>query len=293
MNIYLAGKMDSEKGRWRDSILGTDRARPKPPESRFPDGSYSRQVPRWHLPFDSEGYAQGWDETCIDTRISPWPVRSGIVLGRHDYCGPYRQQFTSEIDTKWSGEFHGSETFGQHGCMDWDDQQQVVAEALAAIRRADLVFAYVNDPEAWGTVAEIGYALALGKFVRLHVNDQEVFGEHEFWFVSGMCTPQGRYYDPSSCWDSDDYEGHEAGDGRGSIRHALKNAILDYTAWSEKGSVLVRAAPEPSDDLGARIAGEVFDSFRQISQWTSDPRVRGEADRMLRYLAGLAVGRKR
>lgn len=280
MNIYLAGKMCPEKGSWRNHILGTECVYAKDGKT-FADGKRHRQQPRWLLVLEEDEWGGDWrdDQQCL---VRPWPVRDRIVLGQHAYVGPYRQELSQDFEAKYLGWWHGAETFGQHGQMGHDEQKRIVSEARQGIHRCDMLFAYINDPEAWGTVAEIGYALALGKYVHLLINETEVFSEEEFWFLSEMAngSKSGRVRESPDGWGAETE--------RDLVRDALKDAIVAFAAWQGP------ARPEPSGEPTSRAAAEAFDSFRQISQWTSDPRVRGEADRMVRFLAreaGLGVKR--
>jgi hypothetical protein len=290
MNIYLAGKMDPRKGAWRDHILGSEWLY-SGCDGDLPDGATSCQKPRWVLLLPEDRWLRSLDRWGEDgdldfASLHGWPVTSGVVFDRHAYSGPYRQLLVPDVQTKWYGWFHGIEGNGQHGQMDEDLQRFIVAEAQRAIRRSDLVFAYINDPEPWGTIAEIGYALALGKFVFILVNEDEVFDVGEFWFLFQMAQDFdiGRI-DPGR--PDDTHYGRPAKDERGLVRDALKDAIIACAAWQRP------TLPEPRQGNPTSPAlAEAFDSFRQIAQWTSDPRVRGEADRMLRTLAREAgVGR--
>lgn len=114
-----------------------------------------------------------------------WPTLEGALFGQHDYVGPFF------VSCDHSG-FHGPNT---HGMGAWNSKsdpttnepitdgmplgafccgrtlpgrQQVVALCLDAIRRADLLIAWIDDPTCYGTIAEIGYARAYGVPVWIH-----------------------------------------------------------------------------------------------------------------------------
>lgn len=66
---------------------------------------------------------------------------------------------------------HGSDAHGQGGgCLGPGHREQTARDCLAQVRAADLVYAWLDEltpnpthSSAYGTLVEIGYALALGK----------------------------------------------------------------------------------------------------------------------------------
>lgn len=132
LSIYLAGKI--HKNDWRHDIIGH----------------------KLKSVWGSDGGP-----------VAPeWPVIQGGVLGAFDYVGPY---FMSDDH----GCGHGPNT---HGCgFDADGicagayptpgRPAVRDLCLAAIDRADIVFAWLNDHTAYGTLVEVGYARGRGKRV--------------------------------------------------------------------------------------------------------------------------------
>lgn len=144
-SIYLAGKISKDD--WRHELIG------------------------WDL--------RGTWQPNEDDPSQPWPVIKNGVLGTFDYVGPY---FISDDH----GCGHGPNT---HGCgqdgsvlcysdQPIPDRTQVRSLCLAAIDAADIVFAWLNDPTAYGTLVEIGYALARGKKIVIAAPEQpETFEE--------------------------------------------------------------------------------------------------------------------
>jgi len=159
MKIYLAGKV-SKYGDWRAEIIG------------------GRQAEWLNV-----------DE--------PWKTRPGIVLGKHDYTGP----FFIGCD---HGCYHGATSHGMRGTHDSYEcseiaptAEDIVDQCLEAMRRSDLVFAWIDSPDAYGTLIEIGYAFAAGIPVAVAVKDglgvpkkpeegQMSEGRNEFWFAGEM-----------------------------------------------------------------------------------------------------------
>lgn len=93
----------------------------------------------------------------------PWPELQGAVFG-HDYVGP----FFISCD---HGCAHGPNSHGMDaGRANHDTGEvvcrfEVVRRCLAAIDKADLVFAWMAGRDAHGTLVELGYAVARGKIV--------------------------------------------------------------------------------------------------------------------------------
>ena len=256
MRIYLAGKMD-ELGNWRDSLLDA------------PPGTAGKP---WHAP--TRG---GWDYPWNDDNPAvAWPQGPNtLVLGTHDYTGPYRCELV-DGDSGSTGVLHGNEGRGQHGSMEsMADRRQIFTLCEMAIRRCDLFFAYVNDFDSFGTFAEIGIACALNKHVvviehedaigtdRYHENENDT----DLWFV-GACAHRHILYKPTRQ------------DGAGYEGFFLRTILLEEIS---RCSVHVAQA-ERRKTVNRQIWEQATDSFQQIIRWTSDPRVRDEARRMIRYL---------
>jgi hypothetical protein len=147
MRVYLAGKV--EKHCWRHALVRDLRSGPG-----F-DGIYppDKGVP-------------------VNYR---WPVMEGAVLGGWDYVGPY---FTSCDHGCAHSEPHGFATEGNCGDF-YGDPVLVQRLCLEAIDRADVVFAWITGKDCYGTLIELGYAVA---------REKEVFiaGPRRFrdlWFV--------------------------------------------------------------------------------------------------------------
>jgi len=113
----------------------------------------------------------------------PWPVLERAIFGEHDYVGP----FLYGCD---HGCFHGD---GQHGMTLGEDRacavedffvgrKEIVRRCLDAVRLADLVFCWLEAPEDYGSMVEIGFALALGKKVVIGAQDFDLIESH--WFAT-------------------------------------------------------------------------------------------------------------
>lgn len=285
MKIYLAGKMDREYGAWRDAVVG----------HRWDHGRQD-EVPHWVLLRDGE-YSE--DRIC-----APWPKTPNThVLGIHEYAGPYRTEMRSD-NWEWKdlGEFHGSKVAGSHGQSNGDEDGLIVKECRDAIARSDLFVAYVNRPDCFGTLVELGLARALGVFTVLAVEDGAEWDWSDYWFAATMSAtvqvpdpvevgsrpkrPDGagysrEYAEEESAW----FDRREA--ERNRVRGLVRDAIVCWTARPEKPNPVVSLV-RPEDDT-ARLLAALRDSanaFAQIGHWSADPRVRNEAQRMLKRLTG-------
>lgn len=85
---------------------------------------------------------------------SSWPVVNGAVCGGHDLTGPYF--CTAKHDCEhgaFSGRWNGIEN---------PDRLALARRCRDAIDRSDLLFAWLDDTSAHGTLVEIGYAAGRG-----------------------------------------------------------------------------------------------------------------------------------
>lgn len=186
--------------------------------------------------------------------IRQWPTKNNIVLNTHDYVGPYRQVVTDYDDVSDLGYFHGVTSIGQHGLFYEGEQRIITEQCKRAINDCDIFFAYINSPDCFGTFVEIGYASGLNKFIAIaysYPND----GGCETWFAD--------YFADELCYQQGNQSEKEF------VKESLLGAISVRTVWTSKHNTLIH---------------ESFLSFNAISRWSSDPRVRNEASRMLTKL---------
>jgi hypothetical protein len=237
MRIFLSGKVSTADGDWRTKLVG----------SRYDRNS--GDIPNWTI--RRNGCV--WDSDSIPE----WPREPNtLVLGLHEYTGPYRIEFTErESYQQCSGDFHGSEVPGFHCVPDEASQMTIAGRCLAAIRKSDMVFAVINTPDCFGTIAEIGYAHACGKFVYLVVaHDKAQWEWNDYWFVQQL---------------TDGYTEVSSEDGELPIQDLFKTAVVQ---WATTVSSLHTNEP-PAPNLTRSLSA--------IQRWTSDPRARQEASRAL------------
>lgn len=103
--------------------------------------------------------------------LKEWSVYWNSILECHHYVGPF---FESAFG---HGSSHGDDTHGQrgisslgcdkfsYGSSELVDREKVHQHCLKAIQKANCLFAWIDQPDCYGTVTEIGYAKAIGKMV--------------------------------------------------------------------------------------------------------------------------------
>jgi hypothetical protein len=164
VRIYAAGKIT--KNGWRHKLF--------PVESGY---DYS----------NSTAYA--WpDEIAI-------PGLPGAV-----YVGPH---FLSDDH----GCFHGENLHGVAagsaacgGVYPGLSRPDVAKRCLAALEEATHVFVWIDDPSAYGTLVEIGYARALGKQVHVYVSDK-CDQLADLWFAGQIASAYVETKDYVAAWE--------------------------------------------------------------------------------------------
>lgn len=113
-----------------------------------------------------------------------FPVLHNAIFEEHDYVGP----FFVACD---HGCYHGEATHGVGLDHDYGeiesardlDRQTVVNLCFQAIQSADLIFAWLDNDTAYGSLVEIGYALGQGKPVYVcFAPDQALM--MDMWFAA-------------------------------------------------------------------------------------------------------------
>lgn len=152
IKVYCAGKI--AKGDWRHDIAPI----------------------RCEVMDDGTVCSRDSDATDSEFMTLEWPiVRS--KRDDFDYVGPY---FISDDH----GCAHGRNQHGVGARFVEAHQQRVFDLCLAAIRKSDLVFVWLDAKNAYGTIAEIGYAAGIKKPIFI-AGSEELF---DLWFVYRMAT---------------------------------------------------------------------------------------------------------
>lgn len=105
--------------------------------------------------------------------------------GPHD-CGSfvYRGPFFASCDHGCRHQPGAHGAAGERPCGEDITRASVFARNQAALDGADLVWAYIDAPECYGTVCEIAYAFCRGIPVYLHFAPG--IDHNEFWYVARM-----------------------------------------------------------------------------------------------------------
>jgi len=151
MNIYLAGKIEKEC--WRHGIVSDLR------------------------------------ESFNPSQNGEWTILVNHIGGEHNYTGP----FFISCD---HGCYHRQSS---HGCGATDDRESfvcngeyyeqfqsrknVVSLCLKAIERSDLIFAWIDTNDCYGTMFELSYALAKKKTIVLSTPHGFSKGNEDMWFL--------------------------------------------------------------------------------------------------------------
>ncbi len=177
--IYLAGKV-SHVSDWRLTLL---------------------KLPYHHRPHSSHSGAYEWK-----------PVKAVLPRG-HDYAGPFlekpeRYQVHGSY-IKDSPLDHGGDVRGK----------DLVSACFDAIRNADAMFCWITEQSAYGTLVEIGYALALGK--PAFIAGTVAFGD--LWFALQAAKDSGSHIG-NEAWARED-----CGDVTGAF-----GAFLDELEFADR-----------------------------------------------------------
>jgi very-short-patch-repair endonuclease len=165
--VYLAGKI--AKNGWRNEIV------PEP-------------GPDWY----DGGPDEPWGRRGIGRRAKGiWPIRVGT---EYDITGPFFVRDDHGCTHGQSSHANGGGCVGDFGGRAFGGSQSTKSElirasvriaCLHAIQQSDFVYAWVDDPTAHGTFAEIGYAIGAG--IPVHVATPRCQGEGERACGCGHC----------------------------------------------------------------------------------------------------------
>jgi hypothetical protein len=123
----------------------------------------------------------GWRGALIELRGLTWSD-APVLMGHHFYVGPFFVSCDHGCYHIPTG--HGSGKITAKVCNDDFPpltRAQVHHHCLSAINTCDVVVAYINEPECYGTVVEIQYALDKNKRVIV-------------CFAEGIATPEVNEY---------------------------------------------------------------------------------------------------
>jgi len=96
---------------------------------------------------------------ALDVEKDGWPVMAGAIFGLHDFVGPYETQIPKDTP----------EIVKTHRLC------------LRGIDAADLVYCWFDNPEAYASIFEMGYAKRADKYTVMAY--PKGFDWKEFWFM--------------------------------------------------------------------------------------------------------------
>ena len=153
MKIYAAGKV--AQGNWRERIFGI------------------RGV---------------WDLDDME-KMTPWPEIKGddsnpFTGEDWTYVGPYA--LSCDHGCMHGANQHGlnADGTGEGGAYPGVHRDEIHRRCLEAIDACTHVFAWIDDPTAYGTLVEIGYALARGKSVHVYFDSAKRSSLLDLWFAA-------------------------------------------------------------------------------------------------------------
>lgn len=148
------------------------------------------------------------------------PVHTGAVAGGLSYTGPYLWSLDGYDWHSVPSAFHrdgGAESFfcncgvrdgdysyHDHCCNSYFSREHILEWSLRGIMNADIVFCWIDEPDCFGTLVELGYAHALGKkclvsFAREELADGIAAGQ--FWFANLLGDGGWTFGSPGECFN--------------------------------------------------------------------------------------------
>lgn len=149
------------------------------------------------------GLPGAWTAGCMVSDLDghgQWPAMQRAIFGHFTYAGPYFADCGHSCN--FGDDSHGlnasdettiSGHTGDHG-EEVTTRFQVVERCSRAIRNSDVVFAWIDQLDCYGTVAEIGFAAALGK--QIWVAGPTAY--RDMWLLYAMATI-GHFGETSAC----------------------------------------------------------------------------------------------
>lgn len=140
-----------------------------------------------------------WRGNILDNEPGEFDRTRGISLDYPDFDTFYdsEEEFDKFIITGPHsiscdhGCFHRSKhASSNHFEEGWEDgglvKGDVMMSCMHQIDKSDMIFAYINHDELYGTIAEIGYAFANDKFIFIVFANDELY--YKYWFINEMST---------------------------------------------------------------------------------------------------------
>lgn len=166
--VYLAGKI--EPNDWRGAILGEHHR-----AASLDLDPAADTIDCWpEAPFKVDGVPF--------TYVGPWFVSC-------DHCCYHGRSKHGTLDGCMGEPLSPGNPHDYYG----DEARWLVPQlAITALRKADIIFAWLDGPEAYGTIFELGYAIGSGKRVHLYSppipeSDCPIQPVSDWWFAENCC----------------------------------------------------------------------------------------------------------
>lgn len=150
-------------------------------------------------------YVNGLENACYEINMSlemDWPILRSSIAEHHSYSGPYA--LGGEHGSNAYGYGHG---WGNHDQIDhgnhcpWTETRDHIVKCCRdAMAQCDIIFAWIDDLTAFGTIFELGYAVA-NKIPVFLAMPEDLYTE--LWFVvqfienapNSICIPEEKVDD--------------------------------------------------------------------------------------------------
>ncbi len=187
---------------------------------------------RRHL-FDDSGYENSHPHKCnpvidFDTSFNdePWPEYGTTICGLR-YTGPFFADNVGGHGFSGYEDGHGANVSIYN--LDKQKHQQIEVQqwCFDAIKRADLFVAWIDCLDCYGTIAEVGYAKALGKTVLIAGPRRY----RDLWFVYTMADILHLYDNVSTPGPLEDSIAYELNRNKRYSRHF--DSPIETAFWKQ------------------------------------------------------------
>lgn len=255
--LYLAGKFTGGSGKntpddWREGLVFL---------KRHFYGSHQ------DLPLS------GWEDSyCGFSYTGPFPV--DLASGHAAYVGHFEDFSFEDRPSLYYDDRRPSKNEvvrSAHVRFD-NDRIGVMQKCLAQIDSADVVFAWIESHDCYGTLAEIGYAKAKGKQVVVGVNEDLAGGE--LWFAQSMADICIKAKDAKHAF----YLAFPMSDEEKKAQALARQIRLDENgrySWRKSRNMVGIVYGDPSDHLLSLFSGdEAFIRYCDLSlRWGDKPGI--------------------
>ena len=142
-----------------------------------------------------------WRKEFFPIECFTWREKAVVSVAdeQFDYVGPFFSDACRHCSPHGPGRHGNHPSDGGCNCTgDGDSQDEVKELCLHAIRQSDVVFAWIHRKDVFGTIAELGYAVAMEREVWIGAPNERVL--RHMWFVSKMANCVHLAANPVECF---------------------------------------------------------------------------------------------